>query len=105
MKRLRKVGFGEVRYPGVLIREDDEATLIDGLCRRCRDIFNRERDENDSVFDRLKVPEKAQDTEVRDIAEVGDNVEVYHVEGCELCELERSFREAEEELEKVGISS
>ena len=103
MKRLRKVGFGEVRYPGALIREDDAATLIDGLCRRCRDSFNKEKDENDSVFDRLKVPTESWDTaeaESQDTAKVDS-----HVEGCELCELDRSFRLAEEELEKVGIYS
>lgn len=102
MKRKpRKVGFGEVRYPGALLRDDDEAKLIDGLCRRCRDIFNRERDENESVFDRLKVPMEGWDTvesESQDPAKVD-----FHVEGCELCELDQSFREADKQLEKVGV--
>ena len=89
MKRLRKVDFGEVRYPGALLREDDEATLIDGLCRRCHESINKDLDENDSVFDRLKVPVESCD----------------YVGRCELCEFDRSFWEADEQLEKVGIYS
>ena len=102
MNRLRKVGFGEVRYPG-LIREDDAATLIDGLCRRCHASINRERDENESAFDGLKVPAEGWDpaeVEPWDPVKVDD-----YVEGCQLCELDGAFRLAEEELEKVGIYS
>ncbi|MDD9972983.1 MAG: hypothetical protein OXU27_03205 [Candidatus Poribacteria bacterium] len=99
MKRLRKVVFGEARYPGALLREDDEATLIDGLCRRCHGVLNKEKDENDSVFDRLKVP-----TESCDPVKARDYVEARgYVEGCELCEFDRLFREADEQLEKVGV--
>ena len=94
MKRLRKVDFSEVRYPGALIREDDEATLIDGFCRRCHASINKELDENDSVFDRLKVPTESWDpaeAQSLDPAEVES-----HVEGCQLCEFDRLFWEAVE---------
>ena len=102
MKRLRKVDFCEVRYPGALLG-DDESTLIDGLCRRCHESINKERDENDSAFDRLKVPAASCDpaeSESRDPVKVDS-----HVEGCQLCEFDRSFWEAVEQLEKVGIYS
>ena len=93
-----KVDFCEVRYPGVLLQDDDEATLIDGLCRRCYGWMNKEMDENESAFASVKGPVE---TDAVDTAAVED----YFVEGCQLCEFDQSFREADEQLEKVGIYS